>query len=138
MVEKIFANLLFFICVSGLKNGARLTLPKINRPAAADDFPILVFRSRQFLLLVCFAITINKTQGQSKTGWRGLDFTSPCFSHGQLYEAYSRSTNPSNAFIFTRHNVKKTKNVESIEILILHFRLKLNKRFVCGFPMIKQ
>ncbi|KAF8290587.1 helicase, partial [Clavulina sp. PMI_390] len=38
-------------------------------------------------------LTINKSQGQS-VQWVGLDLCSPCFSHGQLYVALSRSTSP--------------------------------------------
>lgn len=52
-----------------------------------------ILRRRQFPVALAFALTINKSQGQS-VKWVGLDLRIPCFSHGQLYVALSRSTSP--------------------------------------------
>jgi hypothetical protein len=51
-----------------------------------------VLRRQQFPITLAFALTINKSQGQS-VKW-GLDLRIPCFAHGQLYVALSRSTSP--------------------------------------------
>ncbi|XP_067949744.1 uncharacterized protein [Watersipora subatra] len=43
----------------------------------------------QFPIRVCFAMTINKSQGQSLKV-AGIDLLCPCLSHGQLHVASSR------------------------------------------------
>jgi hypothetical protein len=47
---------------------------------------------QQFPVWLGFAITINKSQGQSLK-FVGLDLHSPVFSHGQFYVGVSRGTN---------------------------------------------
>jgi hypothetical protein len=44
----------------------------------------------QFPLRVCYAMTINKSQGQTFTGRVGLYLKTDSFAHGQLYVALSR------------------------------------------------
>src|SRR5260370_30421799 len=45
-------------------------------------------RRRQLPLALAFAMTTNKSQGQS-VNVVGIDLRVPCFSHGQLYVACS-------------------------------------------------
>ena len=46
---------------------------------------------RQFPVRLAYALTINKSQGQS-VKYVGIDLRTPVFSHGQLYVALSRCT----------------------------------------------
>jgi len=62
----------------------------------------------QFPVRVCFCMTINKSQGQSLKV-AGLDLTTPCFAHGQLYVGCSRVGNPANLHILC--NGRNTRNV---------------------------
>jgi ATP-dependent exoDNAse (exonuclease V) alpha subunit len=61
-------------------------------PIIPKDVPIQ-FKRLQFPIRLAFAMTINKSQGQTMSIC-GLDLSTPCFSHGQLYVACSREGKP--------------------------------------------
>lgn len=60
------------------------------------DVPI-EFKRTQFLIRLAFAVTINKSQGQTLSVC-DLDLETPCFSHGQLYVVCSRVGKPSSLY----------------------------------------
>jgi ATP-dependent DNA helicase PIF1 len=53
------------------------------------------FARKQFPLQLAYAMTINKSQGQTLSHV-GLHLTDDVFLHGQLYVAFSRAKAPTN------------------------------------------
>ena len=70
--------------------GELLVIPRIKLCAADMTLGIPLSR-KQFPVRLCFAITINKGQGQS-FHTVGLDLRMPVFIHSQLYVAVSRTS----------------------------------------------
>ena len=67
------------------------------------------------LLECAFAMTINKSQGQS-LNVTGIDLRDECFSRGQLYVAMSRAENPKNLYVLADEN-NSTKNIVYAQVL---------------------
>ena len=77
------------------------------------DLPF-TFRRLQFPVRPCFAMSINKSQGQTFKAI-GIDLTNPCFSHGMFYVAVSRTGTSNNINILASR--RKTRNVVYPEVL---------------------
>ena len=77
-------------------------IPQIAMDSNTAEFPIPL-RHLQFPVHLAFAMTINKSQGQS-VQHVGLDLQAAVFSHGQLYVALSWCTHPRNVkVLFPEH-----------------------------------
>jgi ATP-dependent DNA helicase PIF1 len=106
---------------NGLCNGTRMTLLRAStgclevrlNGGSFDGQTRLIYRTKlssneedfhfrltrlQFPVRLGFAMTINKSQGQSLTHV-GVDLRKPVFTHGQLYVALSRATDVHNISI---------------------------------------
>ncbi|KAG2888629.1 hypothetical protein PC114_g18335 [Phytophthora cactorum] len=81
--------------MTGERQGQHVLIPRIVfiSDGEAREFPFGL-RRKQFPVQPAFAMTINKTQGQTVQNL-GLYLSTPCFSHGQLYVALSRVTSRS-------------------------------------------
>lgn len=74
--------------LTGTSKGKRILIPRINLTYSSTLLPFN-FQQTQFPLVPAFAMTINKSQGQTFDRV-GILLRQPVFTHGQLYVAASR------------------------------------------------
>lgn len=102
--------------------GKEVFIPRITLSYDEGKKKTIPFKRTQFPVRLCFAMTINKSQGQT-LDFVGLYLEQPVFSHGQLYVALSRAkTSKSVKVLLTPPTFEesrqdnKTKNVVFTEI----------------------
>jgi hypothetical protein len=117
MVMKCAKHVIEAQILTGDKNGNLVFIPRISLTPSSSEMPIKMTR-RQFPVRLAYAMTMNKSQGQS-VKFVGIDLRTPVFSHGQLYVALSRCTNGDRISILLPDNgVDYTTNIVYPEVLL--------------------
>ncbi|XP_019164611.1 PREDICTED: uncharacterized protein LOC109160822 [Ipomoea nil] len=78
--------------IAGNNAGTKVLIPRLSLTPSDPRLPFK-FQRKQFPLMLSYAMTINKSQGQTLSHV-GLILKKPIFNHGQLYVAVSRVSNP--------------------------------------------
>lgn len=119
LVACLGERILKWIILTGSNIGETAYIPRITLSTSKVKWPFTLQR-RQFPVRVCYAMTINKSQGQT-LDQVGVYLTKPVFMHGQLYVAFSRATSRSGLRVLIQNDDgscgNQTRNVVYTEIL---------------------
>jgi len=93
-------------------------IPCLSLEPSEDTEFHFTLRWHQFPIALAFAMTVNKSQGQT-VDHVGIDLRVPSFSHGQLYVGCSRTTTRQGLKLLLPPNMQGTTNVVWPEALLI-------------------
>ena len=92
LITSITQRVLYGVVLTGEYHGNTCAIPRVTLYPSNNPY-CFKFGRRQFPLRHAYVMTINKSQGQTFNRM-ALYLPEPCFTHGQLYVAYSRCGYP--------------------------------------------
>lgn len=112
LVINCYKNALELRIITGKHKGETVFLPRLK--LISDEKKTGVkFSRRQFHIKVAFAITINKSQGQT-LNHVGIYLKNNVFGHGQLYVALSRCGDPRAISVFLDTQITDESKIHRI------------------------
>jgi len=113
MITKMMSKVIEAKITTGPCKDQHVCIPRINMiPSNVERIPFTL-RRRQFPIRPAFAMTINKSQGQTFKKI-GVYLPNPVFPHGQLYVAFSRVGTSNGLHIMVPNGWKCQKNHQTL------------------------
>ncbi|XP_059167460.1 ATP-dependent DNA helicase PIF1-like [Physella acuta] len=112
VVTKMMRNVVEAKVITGKVKGNIVLIPRSD--LKTDSGLPFELKRRPFPLKLAFAMTINKSQGQTLDKV-GLYLSTPVFGHGQLYVAFSRARRSADVKVFVKDSDEQGKLVTGSE-----------------------
>jgi ATP-dependent DNA helicase PIF1 len=109
-IVEVGKNIIRAKILTGRKEGEIASIPRIKLNPQENKLGLKMIRT-QFPLMPAFAMTINKSQGQS-FDQVGVSLSNPVFAHGQLYVALSRVRTRKGLRIYVKEGSTQGKLLE--------------------------
>ena len=111
-VQNLHHNLIDCVILTGPARGNTISLPRITLTDSRSPDTVIL-RRKQFPVSLAYAMTIDKSQGQSLQRV-GIALDTPCFAHGQLYTALSRCRDPSSLAVYVPEGHSWSRRVKNV------------------------